>query len=1178
MKKYIYLLLLVTVNLSYSFSQSINQNFISKREYRSSDKTQFLDNIQYYDGLGRPTVSVQKNITSVSSGKKDLVSLQEYDDLGRESKSWLPAAIVNNNGNYVSPSSIMSYSKSTNKNEENDDQKPYSYSVYEKSPLNRILTQFGVGEDWHNTENGKAIRTDYFTNRDGGDTLNCINYTIIDSGDTIMSIRKIGNYESNQLYVTRILDENGKTSFEFKNKLGQILLQRHILGVGNIKNVDTYYIYDDFGNLRAVLPPIASDEMKSGTTWSSNATGTIRNYVYLYKYDGRRRNIAKKIPGCGWIINKYDKGDRLVFSQDGEQRRKKEWMYHIYDLHDRNVITGVCKETESLRRYEYDFDGEIPSMTFNELLSVIDESLLYSTFDPSYFSDGYVKSSDGNVVWLDLPNMEDYIKISIDFKDNTKLIINYFDEYDFLRDCLFYDIVSDNLDYDNTQSGFNTRSLKNNGLQTGKITAVLDGSGKMLCETMYYDSFGRLIQGRASNHLGGVESEYIAYNFSGQPIKKKHIHTAQSKNAQTEEYSYTYDHAGRLTKTTHKLNNGSEIVLAENTYDDLGRIKIVKKANNENLKSTYSYNVRSWTKAITGNYFTQKLYYNESYGGSGKQYNGNISAMDWQIQGENFKRGYAFSYDDLSRLASANYLINGSGNTNYNIKNITYDKHGNIKTLQRYGKTSSGATYALVDNLTMNHIGNQLSKVTDGVTANIFADSHDFKDSNSANVPIEYSYNLNGALYKDYNKGITDIQYNSLNLPQVMVINSSTAKAKNYYTYSASGVKLKTQQRYDPNLVAAPVTSTSPTNDGLSDYKNTDYVANIIYESNKIDASIINKTRILVEGGYIEDEIYHFYLTDHLGNNRVVAKADGTVIQKNHYYPFGMLFAETIEAEQGKQPYKYNGKELDRMHGLNLYDYSARHYDAGVPHFTTVDPLAEKFYNVSPYVYCANNPIKFIDPTGMWYDDYFNYKGSYLGTDNSNTDNIRIIDEGEWNRNKVEDGTMDPSLGTQISVLHSKAALSNEASFNIFSHYNPTKLSTTMRTTGGANMAYSRTSKKSTGELTSETLKINPIILKKDGYADKINDIKNIFAHEKGHYDHFHKVGKDIYNKLSNSQKEFQAFSAQMNDPTWSQTSQNLKDHVDLYMRSVGISIIKVEPISISPVKEIKSLVPLIIK
>ena len=137
--------------------------------------------------------------------------------------------------------------------------------------------------------------------------------------------------------------------------------------------------------------------------------------------------------------------------------------------------------------------------------------------------------------------------------------------------------------------------------------------------------------------------------------------------------------------------------------------------------------------------------------------------------------------------------------------------------------------------------------------------------------------------------------------------------------------------------------------------------------------------RILVEGGYYEGGNYYFYIRDHLGNNRIVANAAASVVQSTQYYPFGMPFAETSTAEQGKQPYKFGGKELDQMHGLNFYDVSAR-YMNGI-NFTTIDPMAEKYYSLSPYVYCANNPLRFIDPTGMQYGDFVDAKGKVIGDD-----------------------------------------------------------------------------------------------------------------------------------------------------------------------------------------------------
>jgi RHS repeat-associated protein len=107
---------------------------------------------------------------------------------------------------------------------------------------------------------------------------------------------------------------------------------------------------------------------------------------------------------------------------------------------------------------------------------------------------------------------------------------------------------------------------------------------------------------------------------------------------------------------------------------------------------------------------------------------------------------------------------------------------------------------------------------------------------------------------------------------------------------------------------------------------------------------------------------YHYYLRDHEGNNRVVLNQSGTVEQVNHYYPFGGLMGESTAG--GVQPYKYNGKELDRMHGLDLFDYGARHYDAALGRWFVVDPLAEKYYSISQYAYVGNNPVNAVDLRG----------------------------------------------------------------------------------------------------------------------------------------------------------------------------------------------------------------------
>ena len=195
---------------------------------------------------------------------------------------------------------------------------------------------------------------------------------------------------------------------------------------------------------------------------------------------------------------------------------------------------------------------------------------------------------------------------------------------------------------------------------------------------------------------------------------------------------------------------------------------------------------------------------------------------------------------------------------------------------------------------------------------------------------------------QDLNKRISSIQYNLLNLPQNITFSTGSTIA---YTYDAAGRKLN-------------VTYGSPA-------KTIEYCGNMIYEDGTL-------TQILTEGGYVtfsgSTPVHHAYLKDHQGNNRVVINSSGTIEQVNHYYPFGYFFGESTNSST--QRYKYNGKEFDEMHGLHWYDYGARHYDPAIMRFTTMDPMCEKYYHLSPYAYCGNNPVNAVDPTGMdWYQN-----------------------------------------------------------------------------------------------------------------------------------------------------------------------------------------------------------------
>jgi RHS repeat-associated protein len=217
-----------------------------------------------------------------------------------------------------------------------------------------------------------------------------------------------------------------------------------------------------------------------------------------------------------------------------------------------------------------------------------------------------------------------------------------------------------------------------------------------------------------------------------------------------------------------------------------------------------------------------------------------------------------------------------------------------------------------------------------------------------------------GALMPDYNKQICMMRYNYITLPKSVQFRYGH---RIEYVYDASGVKRRTRHREaNHNLNYNPWDIAEPAENDFLLTTTTDYVSNKVYKNGQLKL-------ILTEEGYIEKNgnayTHHYYLKDHLGNNRIVMDASGTVEQVNNYYPSGTSMAELPRrTDQGVQPYKYNNKELDRSNGLDFYDYEARMYEPTLMRFTMIDPMAEKYYAISPYAYCLNNPVRFVDPDG----------------------------------------------------------------------------------------------------------------------------------------------------------------------------------------------------------------------
>ena len=847
--------------------------------------------IQYYDYFGNPTVKVQHGFSPYGD---DLFTLQEYDGLNRASNRWLPVSRANTNGAYVSPGLLKDATKAFFLY--GNDANPYSHTVYDHSPLNEVVEEYGPGRAWH--AGNKSVKTDRMANLSSEDAtadsvLLALVVRIYRVSDT--SILSTGTYPTEALNVIRTTDEDGNVSYEFKDQSDRTLLVRQM--DGNEMH-DTYTVYDNYGNIRFVLPPLASDNLNAGSSWSEN-NETLKKYAYIYHYDTYNRPISKKLPGCEPVYTVYDAADRAVFTQDGNQRDKGEWSFSIPDAFSRIVLTGTCKNV-----FDY---------TANPLGSNVVTAAW----------------SNGSTA------LKGYSVTGITLTAPVVLSANYYDDYEFLGKNGIPDDAttgySEMPGYGKRYSGGCKGQLTGNW--TARLTSQLAGS---TYSVMYYDARYRVIQRKGNNSLNGMEAVYTSYNFEGSPVKEKRIHSVPGQDIITEVRNHTYDLANRLLQTTYQLNDDAPVILVDNVYDEIGRLKTEKRTGHSKLRTDYTYNLRSWTKGINGPLFHQTLNYQESIDGTTPCYNGNISSMTWKSGGSaaTNEMGYRFTYDGLSRMKDAIY---GEANTlsiNHNRFNeqITgYDKMGNILGLLRYGQTSATG-YGLVDNLNLVYNGNQLQSVDDHAPNSVYGNGMEFKDN--ANQPVEYGYDKNGNLTKDLNKNISNIRYNLINLPsQITFSDGNTID----YEYGSDRRKLRTVHQTGNTILT------------------TDYCGNAIYENGSLKL-------LLTETGYVSfpDKKFHFYLKDHQGNVRVVADKDGKLEETNDYYPFGGTFTTSTSV----QSYKYNGKELDRKNGLDWYDYGARMYDVAIGRFVTTDIMEEKYYSISPYVYVVNNPLKYIDLRG----------------------------------------------------------------------------------------------------------------------------------------------------------------------------------------------------------------------
>ena len=900
---------------------------------RDGGEMSMMTTVTWLDDFGREESVHQVGFTP---SHKTLVSLTEYDGHGRVSKRWLPALAtpqrvilpglhtVTYLDAHVRPEDIMPGSSEANLG----DGAPYSEVIYDGSPLDRPLMEYGSGEAWRQA--GRGILSEHMGNSAGDERLVCHRIEVQASkNDTSFVISSEGFYPDGSLKVVSVTDEDGKETLTFTDRHGREILSRQVMKEGGeCQYLDTYSVYDGLDHLLAVIPPALSDRLSVGQSLDPEET---ERYAYLYLYDSKERVCARKLPGIGWIRMEYDDADRLVFTQDGEQRRRGESTFMLYDIHGRECVTGVCGH-------------DIPTG------NMISGFALAEYVGAGGALDGYACSG----VTLVSPQV---------------MSAFYYDSHAFVDD--FATGLPDSL----AMYGTHIPSLI--GRRTGScLHEVSEGiSGKKVWGLVRYDGRGRVSHTEMSYPDGGWDTEDVVYDFLGSPVRRHLVHRrgTGSSSMISEDLTYTYDDSERLLEVHHSLNGGTPILLARNTYDELGRLSGTERGSNDALSSTYSYNVRSWLTGIDGSLFKETLHYNElrsdRLGTDRRRFGGDVSSMEWRSGAGTGTRSYDFAYDGLGRLVSADYGEYGDHVTGYGTS-YSYDNMGNLLSLSREGDMTSSLK-GIVDNLSMTYDGNRLASVSDSAPAPSVTGSADFRDG--ASMAVEYTYDRNGNMTSDLNRKVSLISYNRQNRPARM----RHAGGTETFTYLPDGTKRgRTVLGKDRSL------------------SRTEYRGNLVCADDSLKY-------ILFDGGLIAmdraEPEYLFFLRDHLGSTRVVARSDGKAVQVNHYYPYGMAFAGggmsgnagahpveggvsvaggslEIGGETGgmelarpgaSQPYRFLGNELYTSNSLGLYDFSARMYDPSLGRFLSVDPMAEGYRHLSPYAYCAGNPAVYVDKDGQ---------------------------------------------------------------------------------------------------------------------------------------------------------------------------------------------------------------------
>ncbi|MEI9920876.1 MAG: DUF6443 domain-containing protein [Bacteroidota bacterium] len=800
-----------------------------------SDSTQKSVRYTYLDGLTRNVQSVLKN--GAPSGK-DLVVPVNYDKYGHTSRNYLPYADANASAYQATFRTKTAAFYSASGDKIANDSSPYDSTLFEGSPLGRVLEKGRVGQSWQPGSSGHTIKVKYSFNVlvDSVHVFTCDPLTAVTGGGKY--------YAANMLTRTETTNENGNKTIVFGDSEGRTVLKRQQYD-GTINSVsvpflDTYYVYDSFDNLRYIVPPGGVKAIQSAGWGVVNST-ILGQHVHQVVYDYRGRITKMKTPGQDWTYYGYDKMDRAVLVQDGNTRTQNKWSFLKYDQQGRVVMTGFyTNNTQTTQSaVQHILDGQYSSGVWYETRGTMLMGYTNQSFP--------TQNADASAIEV--------------------MTVNYFDDYDFdFNGTADYTYDNTHLSGLPSSSGSYTR-----GFITGSKTKVVGTSASYLKDVVFYDNLGRPIQALNNNYLNATVADKgsVVYDFANKITAAKTFHNAGGSNQVTTVLTPGYDFRGKLNAVQHSINGATNTTLAKYEYNDLGQL-VMKRLHNTGGSNylqnvDYRYNIQGWLTSINngqrtsdGNvtngdandFFGMDLLYEgvDSGVGNTPAYNGNITSIKWKgvegVSGMKDQKSYNLNYDKTDKLTSASFKQSDSSgwavNSDAFNEAMTYDHNGNILTLQRKWKNPSSNSVETMDNLTYTYAsGNLLSKVEDSGGATV-----GFSDG--VHTTTEYTYDANGNLTADGNKAISGITYNLLGKPQQ--VNFSDGRTITY-KYDASGEKLK-----------MAVTASGHTD-------STTYVNGFVYTNGVLDFFGSPEGRVKKNGSSYE---YQYNITDHQGNTRIL--------------------------------------------------------------------------------------------------------------------------------------------------------------------------------------------------------------------------------------------------------------------------------------------------------------------